>query len=222
MSSAFSCIATKHWYSKRFLDKYAPVWCRVRGAFLTRGVFLLQMLPAELRSTVNDADLERIAVHKMSESESSSSLFKEDTFAERAFTHRLRRSIEQQHEREVKRARLAPSSQASASAPLDGGGATPSSLAVASSPPPPEPVPRKPVVPKTEPSSKSSRSTPAAAAAVSPPTPAAALARADSIEETAEELERRRELEARLEQERVERTKRKAAATKPGGKKGFL
>lgn len=189
------------------------------------------MLPAELRSTVNDADLERSAVQKMSEAESSNSLFKEDSFAERAFTHRLRRTIEQEREA-AKRARLVPSSQqSSASAPFDGG-PSPASLAVASSPPPPieTTLPQKrALATKTEPTGKSRSTatttvaTATTAAAVSPPTTtAAALARGDSIEETAEELERRRELEARLEQERLERTKRKAAASKPGGKKGFL
>lgn len=161
----------------------------------------------------------------MSESEPSSSLFKEDSFAERAFTHRLRRTIE--HEREaVKRARLMPSSQpSSASAPFDGGPSPTSLAVVASTPPPPTEaaLPQKrALATKVEPTGKS-RSTATTTAVVSPPTTtAAALARADSMEETAEELERRRELEARLEQERLERTKRKAATSKPGGKKGFL
>lgn len=186
--------------------------------------FPRQMLPAELRPTVNDADLERSAVQKMTETVvvSPASLFKEDSFAERAFTHRLRR-VERVAEREVKRARLAPASQQSASAAIDGG--SPASATVASPPPPQhEALPHKRSTPSE--TSNKSRTTPtattAAAAATSTPTTIAALARADSIEETADELERRHALEVRLEHERAERAKQKAAVAKRGGKKGFL
>lgn len=189
--------------------------------------FPRQMLPAELRPTVNDADLERSAVQKMSETEivSPASLFKQDSFAERAFTHRLRR-VERvvAVEREVKRARLAPASQQSASAAFDGGSPASAAVASSSSPPPPtqhEALPHK----RSTPSETSkSRTTPTAAAAATsaPTTTIAALARTDSIEETADELERRHALEARLEHERAERAKQKAAVAKRGGKKGFL
>lgn len=174
--------------------------------------FAKGQLPGDLRKPLDDEQLERDVLEQLPLAELPPTIFKSDTFGERAFTQRLRKArdalqLQRTLEREAKRARV---SQPSASMPSDGSPAA--SAAVAS-------LPSEPVLPRKTPAS----ARPPASAVASLPVAAAAaaapvLARMDSIEETPEELERRFELEARLEREK----KQKAAAKATVKKKGFL
>ncbi len=177
------------------------------------------LLPSDLRKPLDDEQLERDVLEQLPELPPT--LFKSDTFGERAFTQRLRKARDAQQlqrtlEREAKRVRVSQLPSASS----DGSPAA-ASAAVSSLPS----AEREPALPRKAPTSARPAAASAVAAVAPTAVPVAAaaaaaapvLVRMDSIEETIEELERRRELE-----ERLEREKKQKATSKTAVKKGFL
>jgi len=206
-----------HAYERRIAQLSALL--HRREAFIQEKLPRAQ-LPTELRNVTDDEQLERDILDRFPPSGLPVTAFKSDSFGERAFTQRLkaaRDALQQQRaqEREAKRARTSQPPQ-SASVPSEGSPASLASAAVATQAVVASAPPRKAPA-----SSERAHATSAVARAPDASSAAAAVARpparVESIEETAEELERRRELEERLERERKQAQIVKAAQQKKRG-----
>jgi hypothetical protein len=206
-----------HAYERRIAQLSALL--HRREAFIQEKLPRAQ-LPTELRKVTDDEQLERDILDRFPPSGLPVTAFKSDSFGERAFTQRLkaaRDALQQQRaqEREAKRARTSQPPQ-SASVPSEG---SPASLLASAAVATPAVVASAP--PRKAPTSSERAHATSAVARAPDASSAAAVARpparADSIEETAEELERRRELEERLERERKQAQIVKAAQQKKRG-----
>jgi hypothetical protein len=217
-----------HAYERRIMQLSALV--RRRDSYIQEK--LKSGLPVDLRKVVDDEQLERDILERYPPSDLPATAFKSDTFGERAFTQRLKNARDAQQmqraqEREAKRARM--SQQQSASVPSDGSPL----LGVAAAAVADTHAAKNERDTRKAHGSSSDRARPKAVAAVrasgaaatsvvaavvASSSSASAVARpvvvADSVEEAAEELERRRELEDRLERERKVAQAAKAAQQK--------